>query len=500
MRCLALADALAAAGAAVRFLCRTLPPAQEAAIRERGHDLRRLAAPPGDGGAPAAGDLSHAHWLGCTWEQDASATLEAMADRARWDWLIVDHYSLDARWEARLRPAVGAIMVIDDLADRTHACQLLVDQNRSGPGSGPYASLVPADCRVLLGPRFALLRPEFRARRQAGALPRTALRRVLIFFGGVDHLNLTSLALEALQRLAGRDLGADVVVGALNPHGDEIAARCRSMSNVEFHRQTNDMAGLMARSVLAVGAAGSVSWERCCLGLPAIVGWVAANQRQVAWALARQRAAVNLGDLSRVTAAELAAWLERLTDRPRLIARMSARAAGLVDGGGVARVCVALLKDRAVSIRSAVASDAELAWKWRNAEVTRSQSFDPAPIPLASHLAWWGQMLASSEHALILGHVAGMPVGVLRFDMTAPVAQISVYLDPDMTGYGIGSALLRAALAWLNQHHPEIRRVEAFVKQDNLRSRRAFLAAGFQQDSLCLAWTDAASQHGDIKQ
>ena len=500
VRCLALADALAAAGAAVRFLCRTLPQTAEAAIRERGHELRRLPPTASFNGAPAAGDPPQARWLGCTYEQDADATLAAIADRPRWDWLIVDHYSLDARWEQRLRPAVGALMVIDDLADRPHVCQVLLDQNRCEPGSGPYAALVPSDCRVLLGARFALLRPEFRAHRQAAVVPRTELRRLLIFFGGVDQLNLSSLALAALQRLARRDLRADVVVGALNPHAAEVAACCRSMSNVEFHGQTNDMAGLMARADLAVGAAGSASWERCCLGLPAIVGWVAANQRAVASTLARHRAAINLGDLSELTAAELAALLEQMSQRPGLLANMSARAAGLVDGGGIARVCVVLLKDEAVSIRPASAADAELAWTWRNAEVTRSQSFDPAPIPLAGHLLWWGEMLASSAHTLILGCVAGMRVGVVRFDMSAPVAQISIYLDPDMTGFGIGSALLRAALTWLRQSHPEIRRVEAFVKQDNLRSRRAFLAAGFHWQSTCLVWTCADSEHEGIRQ
>src|SRR5688572_17476098 len=198
MRCLALADTLQREGAATRFISRHLPEHLEALLTERGHGFVRLATTlnPGD-----VDVLKHAHWLGTSQLSDARATSAALSDRT-WDWLVVDHYALDSRWESAMRAHVSKIMAIDDLADRTHDCDLLLDQNLHFGMEERYRGLIPSKSASLFGPMYALLRPEFESLRRAARIRSAGVRRVLVSMGGVDATNQTEKAIHAVAGLA----------------------------------------------------------------------------------------------------------------------------------------------------------------------------------------------------------------------------------------------------------------------------------------------------------
>jgi len=195
MRCLTLADALRQRGAWIRFVSRGLPDHLQDMLTARDMGF----APLNDAvTAQAPDDLAHSNWLGTSQVQDAGDSAEALADR-EWDWLIVDHYALDARWESAMRDSAGKIMAIDDLADRKHDCDVLLDQNYYRDMQTRYGGKVPEHCRVLLGPRYALLREEFRELR-AQVKPRTGeVKRILMFFGGVDDRD--PVVFNAVQNL-----------------------------------------------------------------------------------------------------------------------------------------------------------------------------------------------------------------------------------------------------------------------------------------------------------
>ena len=284
MRCLTLADALAAAGHECRFVLRNHLGCSAGLVEQRGHGSTLLPAPDDQPDT----DLTHSAWLGIPQARDAEETLAAMGDG--WDWIVADHYALDHRWEDMVRPATRRLMAIDDLADREHACDLLLDQNLQM--AGRYAGLTPRHCRTLLGPTYALLRPEF-AELGASLSPRplTGNARVLVYFGGIDRGGATLLALEGLAHAA-LPLVVDVVAGARNPHLAAIQSWCASNPNVKLYVGQADMPALMAQSALAIGAAGATAWERCCLSLPTILLTIADNQRPGAAALAELPAAV----------------------------------------------------------------------------------------------------------------------------------------------------------------------------------------------------------------
>ena len=346
MRCLTLADALKDKGADCCFICREHPGNLNEFIRSKGYPVQALphSAPAGANpfaikATPESPQLAHAGWLGTTHEHDA-AECAAILGELQPDWLIVDHYALDTHWEAVLKPHYRKLLVIDDLADRHHACDLLLDQT-FGRHTEDYAPWVPSSCTLLCGSQFALLRPEFSALRPYSLERRrySQLQHVLITMGGVDKDNATGQVLEALMHT---ELPADcritVVMGAHAPWLTEVRQLAEQMPwSTEVRVNVNDMARLMADSDLAIGAAGATSWERCCLGLPTITAVLADNQRQVAQGLKRVRAA-HVIQSPRSIPECLPALMARLVLSPSDRILMTQAAARIIDGRGVQSV------------------------------------------------------------------------------------------------------------------------------------------------------------------
>jgi len=222
MRCLTLAAGLKQRGVQVRFVSRHVPGHIRDMLSAKGHEMATLNSIPNE---ETAGESSYAQWLGVSQAQDATDTSHALSDQV-WDWLVVDHYALDARWERALRNAVKRILVIDDIADRKHDCDVLLDQNFYMDMDVRYTGKVPAHCQLLLGPRYALLRDEFRRMREQ-VNPRTGtIKRVFIFFGGVDSDNCTGRAIESLVNICIPGLLVDVVIGAQHPCREQIESEC----------------------------------------------------------------------------------------------------------------------------------------------------------------------------------------------------------------------------------------------------------------------------------
>ncbi|MFT0849634.1 UDP-2,4-diacetamido-2,4,6-trideoxy-beta-L-altropyranose hydrolase [Achromobacter sp. F4_2707] len=291
MRCLTLADALAARGANCQFISRAHLGNLIEFVRSRGYTVHALSEPQASDKALLLNNETqqptHSHWLGATQAQDAEACAPILADLQP-DWLILDHYALDARWERALKPHYRRLMVIDDLADRPHECNLLLDQTYSRKAED-YRAWVPASCALLCGSQYALLRPEFAALRPYSLQRRaeTQLRQLLITMGGVDKDNATGQVLEALRSCPlPADCRITVVMGATAPWLAEVERVAHDMPwSTQVEVGVKDMAQLMADSDLAIGAAGATSWERCCLGLPTIMLVLADNQRAIAQAL-----------------------------------------------------------------------------------------------------------------------------------------------------------------------------------------------------------------------
>jgi UDP-2,4-diacetamido-2,4,6-trideoxy-beta-L-altropyranose hydrolase len=338
MRCLTLADALRERGARCSFVCRPHQGHLLAMIAQRGHHA--LALPElHERAEPNRNGTTHSQWLGTDWYTDAQDTQHVLSARAGCEsveWLVVDHYALDVRWEETMRTQAKRIMVIDDLADRPHACNLLLDQT-FGRRAADYLSLVPEWCNLLCGSQYALLRPEFAALREYSLKRRAqpVLKELLVTMGGVDKDNVTGDVLRALQRYSlPEDCRVTVVMGQTAPwlkdvqdSASLIPRRTRVLVGV------GNMAQLMADSDLAIGAAGATSWERCCLGLPSIMLVVADNQLEVAKGLEEAGAAL-LCMSDQGLSKQLAVFLKTLYDDTEQIVLLSEAATKVTDGAG----------------------------------------------------------------------------------------------------------------------------------------------------------------------
>lgn len=340
MRCLTLADALTAQGTDCQFICREHQGNLIEQIRHKGYCTHALPVV-ADAGLSASDtpQPAHAAWLGSSQEQDATDCALILAE-VKPDWLIVDHYALDARWEQALKPCYRQLMVIDDLADRPHACDVLLDQT-FGRDAEDYRAWVPAGCRLLCGSQFALLRPEFAALRPYSLERRTRpqLRQLLITMGGVDKDNATGQVLEALRACPlPAECQIKVVMGTTAPWLSEVNKQALTMPwPTNAMVGVSDMARLMADSDLAIGAAGATSWERCCLGLPTIMVVQAQNQHKVAHGLELAGAVQVVYDPQEIPD-RLPILLSCLLSSPTLQREMCEAAARIADGRGVATV------------------------------------------------------------------------------------------------------------------------------------------------------------------
>jgi len=355
MRCLTLAKELYQQGAECSFMCRNHAGNLIEKIAQAGFKVYTLGADENNNSAELSINeqnqckqrqpLFHADWLGTTQWQDITECL-GILQKLQPDWLIVDHYALDKRWEQRLQPYYNKLMVIDDLGDREHLADILLDQNY-GATTAKYQGLVPNSCTVLAGTQFALLRDEF-AQWRAYSLERrgnsfdhnkkperkgsSVINNILITLGGADPENYTGALLAQLARIKmSPHVVITVVMGATAPHLQAIQQQAASMP-VRTIAKTNvgNMAELMSHADLAIGAAGATTWERCCLGLPTIQIVTAENQRRIAEDLAKDNIIKLLNDVSELP--------EVLKDIESWITPLANSAKHVTDGLGVKRV------------------------------------------------------------------------------------------------------------------------------------------------------------------
>lgn len=480
MRCLALARVLRDKGANCVFVMRAYEGHLRDTVNKAGFICHLL---PGPHALDAVSIEQRAmDWLAADWCLDAEQTL-AIPEIKAVSLIVVDNYSIDARWQRAVRGNGRRIMVIDDLANRVHDCDILLDQN-IGRQRSDYDGLIPKTALRLIGPRCALLRPEFAATRQRSLVSRAMVQRplkVVVALGGMDADNLTTQVLEVLSQDARSLLSnVTVVLGANAPGLTLVRAAANSMPvPTQLLVGTDRVADVLADADLAIGAGGISAIERCVLGLPSLLLVLADNQYQSVEAIASSGGAIKIGDVrTDEWRQKLRSAIHKLCDMDRL-AEMSKRASALADGTGTSIVACAIFgKDFA--LRPADLEDAETVWEWRRANGAQRFYISERQPELSSHLTWFKVALASPENRLMLMvENLGHPVSHLRVDWIGDCARISIVVDPKIRNHGIG----RKSLTLLEEFLSSIgtRTLLADVHMDNLASRQLFVRAGYSQ-------------------
>ena len=335
-RCLTLAALLRANGARILFLISPETSFWSDKISKLDFGVGVLDV---DGSISSdAGQLAHSRWLPWGWEKDADECLRLLSDAP--DWLVVDHYALDETWEQAMRRRGLKLLAIDDLADRQHCCDVLVDQNIKSQTS--YESLVPPRCRTMIGPGYALLRPDFLAERRLER--KGPATRLNVFMGGTDREGAT---VRVLDELASGGLTwdqLDIIVGSKCPHLEAVHSRAAVLPNARLHVDCEEVAGMFASADVGIGAGGVAALERCCVGLPSVTISVAENQNPGLAGLVAEGATRFIGSLDTLRPGQIFESVRRLMAEPDQLRRMSIQALSLVDGLGARRVAAAMFQ------------------------------------------------------------------------------------------------------------------------------------------------------------
>jgi UDP-2,4-diacetamido-2,4,6-trideoxy-beta-L-altropyranose hydrolase len=322
MRCITLADGFRKKGSKITFICRALQGNSNDLIMDKVISL-----PKNDN---FQSDNLYLNWLGATQEQDAGQTISVITKAV--DIIVVDSYALSERWHQMLRPYAEKIMVIDDLADRKHQCDVLLDQTFDRQKED-YLPFVPQGCELLLGSQYALLRPEFSKWREysLGCRSKLAFKHLLISMGGADPDNITGKILDKLNACSlPDDISITIVMGGSAPHIKSVKLKANTLPcKAEVKVGVDNMAEIMVNSDIAIGASGATTWERCCLGLPSIQLVIADNQQLIADKMAKKNA---------IKLAKIENLCEILLTSQDWMIEIGENAQKIVDGKGVDRV------------------------------------------------------------------------------------------------------------------------------------------------------------------
>lgn len=332
MRCLTLAEEFIKNGHSVFFITRLHDGHLCDLITKKGFEVLTLEKT----NMYNKGNLKHSSWLGVTQDEDIIETRKLIIENNHtFDWIIIDHYAIDKTWESEVRNYIPNVMVIDDIADREHNCDILLDQNYYKNADIRYNQLVPGHCNLLLGPKYALLRDEFIDLHKLYKQQKK-LKAILVFYGGSDPTNETLKAMNAIKKMQTTNLTTHVVVGLSNPNANMIKKQCDEI-NFIFHYNIDYMGKLMYEVDFAICAGGSTTWERYCVGLPAILTAVAYNQVELCENIQYLGIDKYVGPLEMVTEQtienEITSFLNNASNY-----RRNERAKKIVDGKGKIRM------------------------------------------------------------------------------------------------------------------------------------------------------------------
>jgi len=475
MRCLTLAEELSDAGAEVSFISRGHPGNLNELIREKGFCCQELPkAPDVEPNEQRVQDtrFEYASLMGVSQQQDAQETIESIGT-TRADWLIVDHYGIDEDWETRLRPYAAKIMVIDDLADRRHDCDLLLDQNFFIAGEKRYDELVSPACTKLLGPKYALLRREFREAKKNLRERSGEVKRVLVFLGGTDPENITGTVIEALSDPELIHLKVDVVIGSQNPHRVKVEKLVHARPKTTLHIQVSNIAKLMSNADAAIGAGGSTAIERLSLGLPCIVIPIAKNQEEISKQLEEKKYIILIDNKQiRNGVKKGFKYLGQ--------AQKNLNATNIFQGNGAEEIANLLVKGPnplELFLRRAESNDCLLYWHWVNDVEVRSSAFDSNIIELENHKKWFDKKIKDNESMLFLLDSKIGAIGQIRFEKKSNYFQVDYSISRQFRGYSLGSIIVKKGIETIKPGAT----ILAEVKETNKRSAAIFSKSGFSK-------------------
>lgn len=510
MRCLTLAQALLRAFKThqqveklfIVFICRSNKGNINQRIIDSGFHLIELPA----SSQTISADNTNS-WLGTSYQEDALRCIEQIKTLTDISLLVVDHYAIDHHWQSLIKPYCQKMFVIDDLANRQHVCDYLLDQTYLRNCSD-YNALIPEHSAMLLGQQYILLRDEFSALKASATRRRqvymtannSSTCNILITMGGSDPENLSKKALLAIKKLIQQEIEVttNVVISSKSKHLNALKQFCQSNTWATLIVDSKNMAELMLTADIAIGACGGTAWERCALGLPCLTTINAENQQLIADNLTTKGAIINLGWHQDVTIDSMSYAIKSLQGNTDKYKKMVSACFDVCDGTGTQKVAQFIMTETLntpqkqiyadtnnVKFREASIDDCELTFHWQSNKKTRQYFNNPETPSWQEHKQWYQDCLKDKNRTLIiLQDQYSNNIGLLRLDKqitnqcTINCYEVSLIIAPRYQGNGF-SVLALNSLIKRNENSKYI----ANIDPKNTASKKAFIKAGFTQFS-----------------
>ncbi len=482
MRCLTLAEELCEErNANILFICRDLPGNLSNIVEGRGYQLRLL--PYDESQQVTLKDLSeHKQWLGASVDTDRDQTIEVIKNQGKVDLLVVDNYALDEAWETPMRQYVKRIMAIDDLADRKHDCDILLDQNYYKEYQARYDNLVPQNCVKMLGPVYALIRNDIKKYRPISPRKIVKVTNILVNFGSSDPKNYCLKLIKMLQKHHDDFSQYDFlfVTGGMSTCKDDVFSISDKLSFCNAIESSNDFGRLMSEADLFIGAAGSTSWERCYLGLPALVCSVASNQKAI-----EEAGHGSFSQTLEIDTKNLSKTMLKMIKNNETLNRLSEKGLEITKTNFILNSLFYDVDDGVV-IRLIQQSDAVKMLAWRNHKKVREHSLNDKIISLVEHEKWLYDALRDETKLMLIASSQNKDIGVVSFSNISDESQsatVNIYLNPNMVGRGYGTVLLKAGLEHLREKRGNVKFVDAVILKNNTVSINMFKKCNFMKYS-----------------
>jgi RimJ/RimL family protein N-acetyltransferase len=307
------------------------------------------------------------------------------------------------------------------------------------------------------------------------------IKRIFVFCGGSDPQNLTQQVIDEISFSELSNIAVDVVVGAQNKTFDRQAA-IKLNANIEIHDAGGEFARIMSRADLAIGAGGTTSWERMCLGIPSIVVSIAENQNSACEKLGRDGLVNYLGTQSSLKPGAIKDAVIKAKNKFASFFDQIERGQILVDGRGCKRVAEFMCpsNESDLVVRLARPEDCVEFFNWANDPAVREQSLSTSTIQWPDHKKWFAEKISSNSCEVYVMAASGLPVGQVRFEKSATVAETNYSLDKIVRNRRWASAMLEMAMKRYLER--EAVSLKAIVKSENHKSRPIFFKLGFRED------------------
>ena len=476
MRCITLAKALKKKSSQVEvvFICRDLAGNIIERVKREGFSVEILPKPQSD--ILPSKENQYLQWLEVDLLEDFAQTKEVLQKYSQNSTLVIDHYAINETWEGKARDFVEKIVVIDDLANRVHDCDILIDQNFYHNYQDRYNDLVPKRCQKLLGPEYAILRDQFF---QIKPRNRVKIENILVFFGGTDPQNVTLKAINGILK-AQKDLGFDfevTVIGAKNDYQEEIKAVCQE-NNLKYKSYVENMAQIMNWADISIGAGGTTSWERCHMNLPAIVVSLADNQIEICNALDSEGVIKYLGSSEKVSEGDISSHLINIFHNFHFKT--------LNLSLNINKMVFNVLMDK-IKFKEMSLEDIEIVRICRNSEHVKSFMIGDGIVSAEEQRVWFNKVRDddTSKYLLVLSGKA--PIGLVNFTNIDNISKSSdwgFYIgDRDYLSKGLGCEILKLAISYARDELG-LACVKASIVSSNVKSIGLHRKMGFDRSDV----------------